>query len=55
MSMGSQGAPLVSYLDMILLRKYYQDTGTIGISKITVYLRTGKALLLYYFSIHAVL
>ena len=49
MSVGGQGAPLVPYLDMILLRKYYQDTGTIsmllnigGISNVTVYLPTGK-------------
>ena len=54
MSMGGQGAPLVPYLDMILLRKYYQETGTIsmslnigGISNITVYLPSGKILMLY--------
>ena len=54
MSVGGQGAPLVPYLDMILLRKYYQNTGTIsmslnigGISNITVYLPIGKALLFY--------
>ena len=49
MSVGGQGAPLVPYLDMILLRKYYQETGTIsmflnigGISNITVYLPFSK-------------
>ena len=48
MSVGGQGAPLIPYLDMILLKKYYQETGRIswflnigGISNVTVYLPTG--------------
>jgi len=48
MSMGGQGAPLVPYLDRILLRKYHQETGKIsmflnigGITNITIYIPTG--------------
>ena len=48
MSMGGQGAPLVPYLDRILLRKYHQGTGKIsmflnigGITNITIYIPTG--------------
>ena len=55
MSVGGQGAPLVPYLDMILLRQYHHETGTIGmllniggISNISVYLPTGKVLMLSY-------
>ena len=50
MSVGGQGAPLVPYLDRILLKRYYQETGTVsmflnigGISNITVYLPLGKS------------
>lgn len=48
MSVGGQGAPLVPYLDMFLLRRYHQETGRFGmflniggIANITVYLPTG--------------
>jgi len=48
MCVGGQGAPLVPYLDKILLRKYHQDTGKYGallniggISNISLYIPKG--------------
>ena len=48
MSVGGQGAPLVPYLDKILLKKFHQDTGRHGallniggISNISIYMPNG--------------